>query len=136
MISGFAWTRDSAAIVYSSSSADTMPYLPTMQLREIRLRDGAIRELTFGDESYTYPDIGQGGGIVASRVRMQSDIWKFPIDGTPEENVRRAVRVTHQTSHVLIIFHPGYKPNLLFCPLIKLAIEIVGFIKNHKAVSR
>ena len=28
---------------------------------------------------------------------MQSDIWKFPVNGSPAENTRRGVRITHQT---------------------------------------
>ena len=37
-------------------------------------------------------------GIVAgSRIRMQSDIWKFPVNGPPAENTRRGLRITHQT---------------------------------------
>jgi Tol biopolymer transport system component len=31
---------------------------------------------------------------------MQFDIWKFPVGGTPAENVRGGVRVTHQTGQV------------------------------------
>jgi Tol biopolymer transport system component len=34
-------------------------------------------------------------------LRLQSDIWRFPVDGTPLDNVARAVRVTHQTGEVL-----------------------------------
>ena len=28
---------------------------------------------------------------------MQSDIWKFPVTGSPAENTRRGLRITHQT---------------------------------------
>jgi len=31
---------------------------------------------------------------------MQFDIWKFPVDGSPTENVSRAVRITDQTGQV------------------------------------
>jgi Tol biopolymer transport system component len=34
-------------------------------------------------------------------MRLQTDIWKFPVDGPPAENVRRGVRVTRQTGQVL-----------------------------------
>ena len=60
----------------------------------------AGRQLTFGEVSYVEPDISASGRLVASRVRMQSDIWKFPVDGSPADNVRNAIRVTHQTGQV------------------------------------
>ncbi len=101
MISGFAWLPDSTGIIYSSSRGSTMPYLPTMGLWEMSLRGGRLRQVTSGETSYTHPDIGRNGALVASRMRLQSDIWKFPVDGPPEENVRRGVRVTRQTGHVL-----------------------------------
>jgi Tol biopolymer transport system component len=34
-------------------------------------------------------------------MNLQTDIWKFPADGSPAENVRRGVRVTRQTGQVL-----------------------------------
>jgi Tol biopolymer transport system component len=34
-------------------------------------------------------------------MRLQTDIWKFPVDGAADENVRRGVRVTRQTGQVL-----------------------------------
>jgi Tol biopolymer transport system component len=33
-------------------------------------------------------------------VRMRSDIWKFPVAGSPAENTKNALRVTRQTGHV------------------------------------
>jgi Tol biopolymer transport system component len=39
--------------------------------------------------------------VSAARMRMRFDIWKFPFDGSPSENVRRAEPVTHQTGEVL-----------------------------------
>ena len=47
------------------------------------------------------PDIGQTGKLLVSRERSRSKhLEKCPIDGTPFENIERAVRVTHQTGHV------------------------------------
>jgi Tol biopolymer transport system component len=34
-------------------------------------------------------------------MKLQSDIWKFPVDGLPAENARRGVRLTQQTGQVL-----------------------------------
>jgi len=39
---------------------------------------------------------------------MQFDIWKFPVDGEPAENVQRAVQITHQTGQVQT---PSLSPN-------------------------
>jgi len=101
MMSGFAWLPDSTGIVYSSGRDSTMPYLPTLGLWQVRLRDGSVRRVTAGETSYMSPDISKSGAILVSRMKMQTDIWKFPVDGPPTENVRRGIRVTRQTGQVL-----------------------------------
>jgi len=101
MMGGFAWLPDSTGIVYSSSRGGTIPYLPTLGLWEVTLRDGSVRRVTSGEASYINPDISKSGAIVVSRMKLETDIWKFPVDGLPAENVRRGVRVTRQTGQVL-----------------------------------
>src|SRR5712692_5582094 len=101
MMGGFAWLPDSTGIVYSSSRGGTMPYLPTLGLWQVTLRDGRVRRVTSGEMSYMSPDISKSGAILVSRMKLQTDIWKFPVDGLPTENVRRGVRVTRQTGQVL-----------------------------------
>ena len=101
MMSGFAWLPDSTGIVYSSSRGGTMPYLPTLSLWQVTLRDGHVRQLVSGETSYMSPDISKSGAILVSRMKLQTDIWKFPVDGLPAENTRRGVRVTRQTGQVL-----------------------------------
>jgi eukaryotic-like serine/threonine-protein kinase len=101
MLGGFAWLPDGTGIIYSSSRGNTMPYLPTMGLWQVQLRDGAVRQVTSGETSYVYPDIARSGAIAVGRMRLQSDIWKFPADGPPGESVGRATRLTHQTGQVL-----------------------------------
>jgi len=101
MMSGFAWLPDSTGIVYSSSRDGTMPYLPILGMWAVRLRDGSVRRVISGETSYMNPDISKSGAIVVSRMRLHADIWKFPVDGRPAENVRRGIRVTRQTGHVL-----------------------------------
>jgi len=101
MMGGFAWLPDSTGIVYSSSRGGTIPYLPTLGLWQVTLRHGSVRRITSGETSYMNPDISKSGAIVAGRMTLQTDIWKFPVDGLPTENVRRAVRVTRQTGQVL-----------------------------------
>jgi Tol biopolymer transport system component len=71
-----------------------------MNLWLVRLRDSTPQQLTFGETSYISPDVDREGNVVASRDRVQFDIWKYPVDGTPEDNVRRGVQVTHQTGAV------------------------------------
>jgi Tol biopolymer transport system component len=46
------------------------------------------------------PDIVAAGRLFASRVRMESDIWRFPVAGTPADNVENGERVTQQTGQV------------------------------------
>jgi serine/threonine protein kinase/Tol biopolymer transport system component len=101
MMGGFSWLPDSTGIVYSSSRGGTMPYLPTLGLWQVTLRDGRIHRITSGETSYMSPDISRSGAILVSRMKVQTDIWKFPVDGLPTENMRRGVRVTRQTGQVL-----------------------------------
>ena len=101
MMSGFAWLPDSTGIIYSSSRGGTMPYLPALGLWLVTLRDGNVRRITSGESSYVTPDVSRNGAIAVSRMRLQTDIWKFPVDGSPAENVRQGVRVTRQTGQVL-----------------------------------
>ncbi|HYM22987.1 MAG TPA: protein kinase [Vicinamibacterales bacterium] len=98
---GFAWLPDSSGIVYSSSRGDTMPYLSTLSLWQVALDGGRVRRLTSGEASYERPDIARNGTMLVGRMKLQTDIWKFPIDGAPAENVRRGVRLTRQTGQVL-----------------------------------
>jgi eukaryotic-like serine/threonine-protein kinase len=99
-VHGLAWLPDSTGIVYSSSRGSTMPYLATLGLWEVPLQNGAPRRIVPADLSYLYPDIHQRGAIVAARMRMQFDLWSYPVDGTPDENLRRATRITRQTGQV------------------------------------
>ncbi len=101
MMSGFGWLPDSTGIVYSSGRGETMPYLPTLDLWQVTLRDGSTRRLTSGEASYMSPDISRSGAITVSRLKLQTDIWKFPVDGGPAENARRGLRLTRQTGLVL-----------------------------------
>ena len=101
MMSGFDWLPDSTGIVYSSSRGGTMPYLPALGLWQVTLRDGSVRRVTSGETSYVSPDISKSGAMLVSRMKLQADIWKFPVDGLPAENVRRGVRLTRQTGQVL-----------------------------------
>jgi eukaryotic-like serine/threonine-protein kinase len=96
-LSGLSWFGDGSGLVYSSSAGSTVLYPPTFQLRAVAKNGAADRQLTFGDVSYIEPDLDRADRLVASRVRNQSDIWRMPTGGTPAENTRAAVRVTHQT---------------------------------------
>jgi serine/threonine protein kinase/Tol biopolymer transport system component len=101
MISGFDWLPDSASIVYSSSRSSTMPYLPTSNLWQVQIADGRVRQLTSGEASYVHPDVASNGALVVGRMRLQTDIWKYPVAGTPEANTKAAVRITSQTGQLL-----------------------------------
>ena len=100
LLSGVAWLPDGSALVFSSSRGATVLYLPTFNLWTIGVNGEGLRQFTFGETSYLDPDSNQAGSIVASRVRMQFDIWKYPSDGLAAENTRRGVRVTRQTGQV------------------------------------
>jgi|RhiMethySRZTD1v2_1073278.scaffolds.fasta_scaffold03992_7 eukaryotic-like serine/threonine-protein kinase len=96
-IQGFAWLPDGSGLVYASSEGSTVLYPPIYALRAVG-RDGAhARQLRFGDESYTQPDVSPSGDLVVIRTHMQSDIWKIPVGGTPAKNVENSKPVTRQT---------------------------------------
>ena len=99
-IQGLAWLPDSSGLVYASSAGSTMTYPPVFNLRTVSRDGGPDRQLTFGDVSYVQPDIVVAGKLFASRVRMQSDIWRFPVAGTPADNVKNGTRITQQTGQV------------------------------------
>jgi len=99
-IQGVAWLPGGSGLVYSSSAGSTMTYPPVFNLRTVSKDGGRERQLTFGDVSYVQPDIAVPGKLFASRVRMQSDIWRFPVDGVPVDNVKNGTRITHQTGQV------------------------------------
>jgi Tol biopolymer transport system component len=99
-IQGLAWLPDSSGLVYASSAGSTMAYPPIFNLRTVSTVGGPDRQLTFGEVSYVEPDIAAAGKLFASRVRMQSDIWRFPATGAPADNVKNGRRVTQQTGQV------------------------------------
>jgi Tol biopolymer transport system component len=99
-LAGFSWVGDNSALVYSSSAGSTVLYPPTTNLRVVRRDGDGDRQLTFGDVSYSEPDVLASGSVVASRTRIQSDLWRFPVDGSPLDNTRAAIRITRQTGQV------------------------------------
>ncbi len=96
---GFAWIPDGSGLVVSSSQGSTMAYPATYNLWTVPF-GGAPVQLTFGESSYEFPDMDAHGNLVVSRVRTQSDVWKFPVTGTPADNTSRGIRITRQTGQV------------------------------------
>jgi Tol biopolymer transport system component len=94
---GFSWLPGKLGIVYSSSAGSTVLYPPMFNLRAVGLDGTADHQLTFGDVSYVEPDAQAHDLITASRIRIQSDIWKFPVTGSPAQNTGAGVRITRQT---------------------------------------
>ena len=62
--------------------------------------DVQIPLIDAGYASYVEPDVTSDGQLVASRVRLESDIFRYPVDGSPLENVVNAKRITQQTGQV------------------------------------
>jgi Tol biopolymer transport system component len=105
---GVAWLPDGEGLVYSSSTGSTMPYPPTFNLRRVDADGSRDVQVTFGDLSYIEPDVHSSGRVVAARIRSMSDIWKYPVGGSPIENMQHAVRVTRQTGQVQV---PSVSPD-------------------------
>jgi len=100
LIEGLTWSATGTSIVFSSSRGATIWYMPPTSLWSMDIDGGNLRQLTFGEISYIYPDVSPAAAMVATRVHRAFDIWRYPVDGSPAENVRRAIRITNQTSHV------------------------------------
>ena len=101
IIKGLAWLPDSSGIVYGSSRGSTIPYLPPLSLWEVPVDTRVRRQITPGDVWYEQPDVHESGLLSAARMQMRFEIWQFPFDALPEENVRRARQLTRQTGQVL-----------------------------------
>ena len=99
-LKGFCWLPDGSGLVYSSSRGSTLLYPPLFNLRTITVDGRTDRQLTFGDQSYVAPDTRHAGKLIAGRIKSSSDIWKVPVEGSPAENSRGAVRITSQTGQV------------------------------------
>ena len=100
VLKGFDWLPDGSRLLCSSSRGDTMLYLPAQRLWHVAL-DGTMRPMTSREVWYWNPDVDRSGSVVAESVRLKSDILSFPTDGTPRENVLKAIRITNQNSHVV-----------------------------------
>ena len=100
VLKGFDWLPDGSGLLCSSSRGDTMLYLPAQRRWHVAL-DGTMRPMTSREVSYWNPDVDRSGSVVAESVRLKSDILSFPTDGTPRENVLKAIRITNQNSHVV-----------------------------------
>ena len=100
LIQGHCWLPGGAGLVYSSARGSTLHYPPLLNLRTTGWRGEGDSPLTFGDVSFVEPDVDSSGKLLATRIRSHSDIWRFPLDASPAENVKAAVRITHQTGHV------------------------------------
>jgi len=107
LLRGFSWLSDSSRLVYSSSSGSTILYPPIFNLRMTGRTGEGDRQLTFGEVSYVEPDV-VAGRLSASRIRIQSDIWRFPVSGSPPQNTKEALRITHQTGQAQT---PSVSPN-------------------------
>ena len=102
---GIAWLPDGSGLILASSDGSTMAYPPVFSLRRISLGepDAPLAPLPIGDggyDSFVEPDINGSGILVVSRVRMQSDIYRYPVDGSGKQNVENATRITRQTGQV------------------------------------
>ena len=93
LLEGFSWLPDGSGFVYSSSRGSTLLYPPVFNLRTVRrrwqrrpavdVRRPVLRRARHSRDRASWSPAGS-----ASR----SDIWKFPVTGTPAENTRGGVR--------------------------------------------
>jgi Tol biopolymer transport system component len=97
---GFAWIPDGSGLIVSSARGSILADPATYNLWAIPRTSRSPSQLTFGEDSYESPDASAQGNLVVSRVRWESDIWKFPTTGGPVDNARRGARVTRQTGQV------------------------------------
>ena len=100
LMGGLSWQPDGSGIIYSSGRESTAIYLPTMHLWAASLNGFPARQMTYGETSLYNPDVDRRGNLLASRLRMQYDIWKFPVTGTPRKNTHDGQQLTHETGQV------------------------------------
>jgi len=107
MIRGLSWLPDSRGLIYASARGSTFPYLAPLALWEVRWTGSQPpsqpqppRQLTSAGASYEQPDVHSGGLVSVTRMQMRYDIWKYPVEGAPRDNVQRGQRVTQQTGQV------------------------------------
>ena len=100
LMGGLSWQPDGSGIIYSSGRESTAIYLPTMHLWAASLNGSPARQMTYGETSLYNPDVDRRGNLLASRLRMQYDIWKFPVTGTPRKNTHDGQQLTHETGQV------------------------------------
>jgi Tol biopolymer transport system component len=100
ILQGLTWLPDSSGFIVSSAAGSTMSYPPTFNLWRVAVDGSAPVQLTFGESSYEFPDLGPQGQLVVARIRDQSDVWKFPVNGAPHDNARRGLRITRQTGRI------------------------------------
>ncbi len=96
-LEGLCWLPGGSGLIFASAAGSTFPYPPTFSLYTIQIDRTHEARLTFGDVSYVEPDVSSAGMVAASRVRRQSDVWRFPTSGAPIDNVRNGTRLTRQT---------------------------------------
>ncbi|MHC5003899.1 MAG: protein kinase domain-containing protein, partial [Planctomycetota bacterium] len=101
---GLAWLPDGSGFVFASSAGSTLPYPPKFRLWSVKDDGSGLARLPVADEyaSYAEPDVTVDGAVVASRIRMDSDVWRYPIAGSAEQNTRNGERITRQTGQVQV----------------------------------
>jgi Tol biopolymer transport system component len=97
---GFTWDLNGSALIASTSEGSTMSYPNTFNLWRLPINGGERSQFTFGEVSYEFPDMDTHGNLVASRVKAQANVWKFPVTGTTVENAQHGTRITNQTGQV------------------------------------
>jgi Tol biopolymer transport system component len=102
-IRGLAWLPDGSGLVYATSEGAALAYPPIFTLKVVDPTGEPLLDVPLADAgyaSYVEPDVTRDGKLVVSRVRMESDVFRFPVDGSPVQNVANAERVTTQTGQV------------------------------------
>ena len=100
LMGGLSWLPDGSGIIYSSGRESTLIYLPTMHLWAASLDGSPARQMSYGETSLYNPDVDRAGHLVASRLRMQFDLWKYPVVGAPRKNTHDGQQLTHETGQV------------------------------------
>ncbi len=105
---GLCWLPDGSGVLFSSARGSTILYLPTMHLWSVGIDGSGPTQVSYGETSLQNPDLDVDGKLVASRLRIQHQIWKYPVDGTPADNVSHAQAITQQTG---IVETPSVSPD-------------------------
>ena len=91
---GICWAQDGKGIYVAGSSS----WMARSQIWYVGLDEGVVRRVTQDLEEHSQIALrGDGHGLASVRTTVSAQLWRVPLEGTPEENGARANQITQGT---------------------------------------